>query len=66
MKILKATVVRCRGGTDTLMLWTDLPSPLPKVSTQGACLYVDCEHGTGEAYARRNFPEITEILLVES
>ena len=57
MKIEKITIVIGRG-TDKIMLQTNFPSSLPKVSQENLSLDFDAEKDTGKEYCERNFPGI--------
>lgn len=64
LKITKATIV-LGFGADKVLLWTDLPSTMPKVTTQNMCLSFDTEIDTGADYVRRHFGIEPEIIQRE-
>jgi hypothetical protein len=58
ISIDRITIVRTFHGPDTLMLWTDLPSSMPKVTSQNAIFKLDVEADRGEEYCSKYFPNI--------
>ena len=63
MNIKRASVLLTLA-TDRVMLWTDLPSPLPKVTQEPLVVTFEAEHNTGVNYVRQIFalePEVVSI-----
>lgn len=55
MNISRATVLVSKHGADTVLLHTDLPSSMPRISSQELILKFDATKGTGVDYVKKNF-----------
>lgn len=64
MLIKKATVLIRVYGCDIVLLWTDYPSSMPKVTDQNLCLRFDAEKDTGYDYVTKHFGIIPEVIRV--
>lgn len=62
MKILKVVVLICE--CDILYLYTDLPSAVPKISTENAFFKLECARGTGITYTNTHFSDC-EIKIID-
>ena len=61
MKITKAFVLLSATQADTVILTTDLPSPMPGVTSEPLSLMFCAEQNTGVPFVRENFgiePEV--------
>ena len=61
-KVTRATVLLSSYGTDRVMLITEHPSPLPKVTSQTLTVSFDAEAETGVAYCREHFGIEPEVI----
>jgi hypothetical protein len=61
MKIIKATIVRFKTGTDIVHLETDLPSAYPVLLKGNLTLAFEVEKGKGEEYLKKHFTFTLDI-----
>lgn len=61
LKITRATVL-LNVGADCCILWTDLPSSMPKVTEQNLSLRFDAEYDKGAEYIRNTFGIEPEVI----
>jgi len=57
MKIIAATIIEQRHGTDIISLRTDLPDALYPYK-ESLCLEFRCAKGSGVRYVLEHFPDI--------
>lgn len=62
--ITSITIVRLPYHPDKVFLNTELPSAMPKVSTESAHFRLDCQALTAEEYCKHNFPGVPVELIV--
>lgn len=58
MTITRISILRQPSGTDTVYVYTDLPSPFPYDPSHPHSMKFECTKGTAEAYVKTHFPGI--------
>lgn len=58
----KAQVILDKYGPDIVLLWTDLPSSMPKVTKQNLSFKIEVEAGKGVEYVREHFHIEPEVI----
>jgi hypothetical protein len=58
MEITRVVVMINGPGTDEVFLYTELPSPVPGVTSQPMAARFSAEHGKGVEYALTHFDEV--------
>ncbi len=69
-KIKKITLLLAENTTDTVFVFTNFPSPMPKVTPQSLILEFKCAHGSGRRYIQENFgcepDEIIDTRIIDA
>jgi len=60
--VIKATVLTSKYGADIIILTTNYPTAMPKISNEPLYLKFDAEQGTGELYVIDNFGVCPEVI----
>lgn len=63
MNVTSITVIKSRHSMDRVILKTDLPSPVPHVTSDQNSLLFMAEHGKGVEYVQRHFPGISVRII---
>ena len=58
MKVTRIVVMVNNPGTDEVILYTDLPSPVPAVTYDLMATRFAAEYGKGVEYALTHFPDV--------
>ena len=57
MNIETITIIKS-DMADLVLLWTDLPSPVPNLTKQNAVLKLEVAQGSAEEYVAQYFPKV--------
>jgi len=62
LEISHAMVICSTHRTDTVLITTTMPSPIPSITNQTLSLQFDAEQGTGVDYCREYFGITPEVV----
>lgn len=62
LTIVKAAIVISRCSSDTIILDTTLPSPVPNVTKHNLQVVFYAEKDKGEEYVKKHFPNVPYVI----